>query len=1036
MSVREMSRPATAIYALLSLLGLTVIALVISPVTALAAEEPHPVEIRAYQKDFGVSAEAAKERIEVQRRGADIVELLEDGQGDDYAGVWFDNEKGEFVVPVLDAAKRPLVDSIFDATGLRQDYRTVEAQFSWAELEVGQDRLDKQLLPLIEKKLVLTGLDPRTNAVSIMQASGAGEVVRERIDDVATAERVDVEVEPKAAQRFNISPKACDWGNQSCGLPLRGGVEIEPVGCTSAFKAVGKTSGDRLLLTAGHCATEWPNWSVRDTDDGNKLKTVGPTTLVDFVPNDWAAIRVNGSDWDTNPWPSQVVLWGIDEQRAITREASSFIGQFVCHSGVTTGASCGPVVELDLTLTLDGWAVVHGLTKVEGGSFCNKRGDSGGPVVAGNTALGIFSGGRGEDCPNPGYYVEVTRAADAMDLTVAPRAIPESDINADGRADLVTLTSEGTAYVYSGYTNYKFGFGVDSFNKTMDPALYDGVGHHVIDVADVNGDQRSDLITLTSEQTVCVYPGQGDKKFGKCEPSFNKTMQPGILKRGGHEPIAVADVTGDGRGDLITFFAPTGEVVTYQGHGNYTFSGQIYSFAGTMDSARWDRKGHYFLDVADVTGDGHGDLVTVTTEGYGVVYKGQENGSFVGPIVSFGGTLDTALNDGVGHEPIGVADVTADGHADLVTFFAPTGKIVTYPGRSDGGFSPGLETTVGALGSSLFDGTGHEFATLIDVSGDGHSDLVTSYSDGNALVLPGNPSGIFGAALSSFAGTFDSSRFDGVGHEIAMEKPQLRRWGCPANGCRVPEGGDTIGVTAPSIGHWCLSNRTTSGTAVCDLYQTGLGAGAKAIAGDWNGDGKATVGFLDPSIGHWCLSNRTTSGTLSCDIYLTGLGAGATPIAGDWNGDGIDTVGILDQGTGNWCLSNRTTSGSLACDLYHTGLGKGAKAIAGDWNGDSVDTVGIFDPNAGKWCLSNLTTSGTPVCDLQHTGFGGATDKAIAGDWNNDGIDSVGIYKPSTGTPVQWCLSNRITSGTPACDLTQNLGGATDEPIAGDWDGA
>jgi hypothetical protein len=160
-------------------------------------------------------------------------------------------------------------------------------------------------------------------------------------------------------------------------------------------------------------------------------------------------------------------------------------------------------------------------------------------------------------------------------------------------------------------------------------------------------------------------------------------------------------------------------------------------------------------------------------------------------VTTFGGNYDDALADGVGHEPIGVADVTGDGRADYVSFYRPLGLVFTYPGLSDGRLGAGVSSFAGPSGgtmvSNLFDGragSGHELATVVDVDGNGRSDLVSAYQDGKVYVYPGFPNGAFGVGVASFGGTFASARFNqSPAHEIAAEKPALRRRGCAPTGC-------------------------------------------------------------------------------------------------------------------------------------------------------------------------------------------------------------------------------------------------------------
>jgi len=398
--------------------------------------------------------------------------------------------------------------------------------------------------------------------------------------------------------------------------------------------------------------------------------------------------------------------------------------------------------------------------------------------------------------------VTVTPSVPALRQAVGGARNPESDVNGDGLADLVTLqnldATHGTGWVFPGGWDRVFRApGVSSFAGTMDPAEYDNVGHHVIDVADVNGDGLSDLVTLTSANVACTYLGRTNGNFpGPCVESFRDvrtglgTMVPEILpgSPGGHEPIGVADVTGDGRADLVTFAGPSGVVVTYPGTASGSFGVGAQSFGGTMDSARLDGVGHYFVDVADVTGDGRADLVTQYTGlGGGIaVYPGQSSGVFLDARFTPG--IVTAMNSGTGDEPIGVADVTGDGLADYVGFDTASRNVYVHPGQSSGVLAAGIPSFAGTMVSRLFGGgNGHEIAALIDVNGDRKADLVTAFVNagaGSGAVYEGRPNGTFVNGAVSWPGAWQTAQF-GVypGQQFAIEKPVKRRRGCTATSC-------------------------------------------------------------------------------------------------------------------------------------------------------------------------------------------------------------------------------------------------------------
>jgi len=394
-----------------------------------AAAEIHGLEVQGYKSDFGVSQQTAEKRLAVQQRGTGIVDRLEQTMGEHYAGVWFDNSTGEFVVPVVAGANLASVDSALGADNLTADSHTKPVQYSWEELEEAQHRLDKVLFPLVGANLMQTSLDPRTNAVVIRLSEDADKAKRAEIQSAIGDEDVKVEVRQTSPNRIKLGLTYCNTFGRVCGRPLRGGVGIAPNGyppeCSAGFKAIGNTYGNRFILTAGHCIKKYEvyKWRSEDADHEYKWEQIGLAEGVNFPGGDWAAIKANGSYWDTSPWPSEIAVWGkgeAEQHHPIEAESSSYMGEWVCHSGLTSGASCGNVTALNLTGEVGSGEFEYNLT--EFGPVCVQPGDSGGPVFAGNTALGLLSG---RVLPPPpcgeqfGLYVEITEATAALGVSVA-----------------------------------------------------------------------------------------------------------------------------------------------------------------------------------------------------------------------------------------------------------------------------------------------------------------------------------------------------------------------------------------------------------------------------------------------------------------------------------------------------------------------------------------------------------------------------------------------------------------------------------------
>jgi hypothetical protein len=540
-----------------------------------ASADVQPLEVSEYRKDFGVSSGRAERALEVQRIGAEenIGQGLENALGKLYAGIWFDNSSGEFVVPVVSGASEAAVASEFLRIGLAKDFRTAPVEATLVELEGAQRRIDGDLGDR-ELTNATTSIDPGVNAVVVATDESASASEEQLVDRVTADERGLATTTSIPVPGLGDEPVACyaSFNTYVCDKPLRGGVGIYPgtgspysggsAGCTAGFKALGLSNGSRYMLTAGHCGKVSAQWSSYDS--GNPVipqpHYIGATTQRTFGGGDWAKIDVTGRPyWDEGSWPVLVANWGYDQAQSITGEGVSFKGQYVCHSGTTTATNCGYVSAVDQSTTVEdpetkqSLALNH-LTEVQ--NVCIDKGDSGGPVFIGNTALGIVSVGNltASTCANRVMkYMEITEATTALGVTVAPRA-PKVTIEPppalNGNPGWVTLKGKVTApnVTVSGSVNIKLFKWNTSTTKWDEKAVVPAtVNGNSFEIANWNGVGPGSWIAQA------VFPAQG--AFG--EGSSSTVTEGAFTVKDGYRIISQSpgkcvDVNGGSYDNLAT----------------------------------------------------------------------------------------------------------------------------------------------------------------------------------------------------------------------------------------------------------------------------------------------------------------------------------------------------------------------------------------------------------------------------------------------------------------------------------------------------
>ncbi|HEV8580779.1 MAG TPA: SBBP repeat-containing protein [Thermoanaerobaculia bacterium] len=135
-----------------------------------------------------------------------------------------------------------------------------------------------------------------------------------------------------------------------------------------------------------------------------------------------------------------------------------------------------------------------------------------------------------------------------------------------------------------------------------------------------------------------------------------------------------------------------------------------------------------------------------------------------------------------------------------------------------------------------------------------------------------------------------------------------------------------------------------------------------------------------------------------------------------------DTIGVFRETEGKFFLRNSNTAGAPDVTV-NLGL-HGDLPVAGNWLGFG-DRPGVF--RQGTFILKPFF-SDLICCNLIFP-FGQASDQPVAGDWDGDGVETVGVFT----SIAEFQLINSNAFGEP--ELAFLFGNVGDVPLAGDWNG-
>lgn len=288
------------------------------------------------------------------------------------------------------------------------------------------------------------------------------------------------------------------------------------------------------------------------------------------------------------------------------------------------------------------------------------------------------------------------------------RDIDSGDLDGDGRTDVVLALDNPLPE--HGDIGVVFGDPAGGFSA---PDLIDiGADTRALELVDLDADGHLDLLAVSAgSDALHALAGDGSGAFAT--PSVHAC---------GEHPVAldVADLDLDGDLDAVVGLGVGSGLASFLGDGAGGFTGPLVTAATGHISG---------VSLGDIDGDGLPDAFTAGSNGIGLaVWSGAGDGGFHTPLA-----IETSIPDA----GLLLADATGDGHLDLVhERTLGTQAVIVRPGDGAGGFGAPIEQPLpGAIFGNL---------DVADVTGDGHPDVIAGvHSTACLAVVAGDGAGGF-----------------------------------------------------------------------------------------------------------------------------------------------------------------------------------------------------------------------------------------------------------------------------------------------------
>lgn len=510
-----------------------------------------------------------------------------------------------------------------------------------------------------------------------------------------------------------------------------------------------------------------------------------------------------------------------------------------------------------------------------------------------------------------------------------------------------------------------------------------------LDQGDLDGDGILDLVALYTyhapdvgqsyQVVVSTMLGDGDGGFGSPLEIYRRSIGTNIYDI---RNLLLRDVNGDGALDVLAVERRQDpRLISILGHGDGTFAAAVeQTFTKSLSDFR----------VADIDEDGHVDLVGRTAVlGFGANYeavwlRGNGDGTFTEPTVigAAGGAPTCCYQTQV--RPLDIADMNGDGHLDVV-IAGIYPRIQIYNNDGAGNFT--LAADIDPPGGAFY--YSPNWLRVADFTGDGLLDITFLHTGENRLdLLVSDGSGVNfthreGSAIAgtpdNYAGTDDPTDIDGDGDLDLIFGHSNGDW--TSTKVAINDGTGNFSITEYAMVDF---------SGDIQPFEAGdIARGA--MFGDYNRDGVVDFSYFTSGgdfngVGIRLGTRPGEFGQTRTIPWLLGT-RGEDALPGDFNGDGI--VDLLDTANDQIFLGNG--DGTYQAPFPAVGVSRPSGfGSSADFNRDGVDDVVAARANqkGSRYYVALANGDGTfTVSDDQavESSFYGYSSTLIA-DFNQDGL--------------------------------------------------